>query len=213
MAQRVSTDEIYIHCAATPPSFTGGIPEITTWHKARGFRTIGYNIVITRDGKWSITERGLDGIGAHVRGRNARSIGVCMVGGVKQGNPNIAEANFTSAQWDALDDVIAFLLDRYPDAKVRGHNEVSAKACPSFNVQSWLRDDFEDNDVYDRDGKPFVDPAVPEEGEIDRNTTRSEDEELALEVAHDLAEVRKLLWQVSQKLAEAEAKNDRILTN
>jgi len=29
------------------------------------------------------------------------------------------------------------LKEKYPDAKVIGHNDISSKACPTFNVGEW----------------------------------------------------------------------------
>lgn len=133
---RKSTDYIIIHCAATRPDMDIGAAEIDKWHRARNFLCIGYHVVIRRDGT---VEKGrdLDSPGAHARGYNGTSVGVCMVGGINdQGEP---ERNFTDAQWDSLKAVISGLTEQYPEAKVIGHNEVDAhKACPSFNVQEWL---------------------------------------------------------------------------
>ena len=30
--------------------------------------------------------------------------------------------------------------EKYSDVKIIGHNEISGKACPSFNVQEWALD-------------------------------------------------------------------------
>ena len=75
-----SIDFIAIHCAATPAEVDVGVREITRWHRARRFRTIGYHYVIRRDGT---IEKGRpdDQRGAHEPRINSRSIAVCLVGG------------------------------------------------------------------------------------------------------------------------------------
>ena len=29
---------------------------------------------------------------------------------------------------------------KFPDVRIIGHNELAAKACPSFDVQEWLKE-------------------------------------------------------------------------
>ena len=29
---------------------------------------------------------------------------------------------------------------KFPDVRIVGHNELAAKACPSFDVQEWLKE-------------------------------------------------------------------------
>lgn len=129
---RNRTDFIIIHCAATKPSMDIGRKEIDRWHRARGWNGIGYHFVIRRDGELE-TGRALDAQGAHARGYNHKSIGICLVGGIDEnGKP---EDNFTPVQWCVLRSLVAVMQDNYPDAKVIGHNEIAAKSCPSFNVQ------------------------------------------------------------------------------
>lgn len=137
MAKRQDTDYIIIHCSATPPSMDVGAKEIDKWHRQRGWRKIGYHYVITRDG--DIQEgRELDEIGAHCRGLNSTSVGVCLVGGVNaEGEP---ESNFTSEQWASLEECIKDLLLPYSHAEVTGHNKHSSKACPSFDVEEWWKE-------------------------------------------------------------------------
>lgn len=135
---RLATDFIAIHCTATKPSQPVDEDDIRRWHLERNWADIGYNIVILRDGVIQIG-RPIDARGAHVRGFNSRSVGCVLVGGVDEnGKP---EDNFTASQFDALEITIRFLKHYAPYAKVQGHNEFPGvnKACPSFDVQEWLR--------------------------------------------------------------------------
>ena len=84
--------------------------------------------------------RDLNIMGAHAAGYNHKSIGVCMVGGMA--DDLSAEDNFTDHQWTALKDLIKQLKVDYPDADIIGHNEISKKECPSFDVQKWKEDNL-----------------------------------------------------------------------
>ena len=57
----------------------GDAKTIDGWHKERGWAGIGYHFVITKDG---IIEKGrkLQLQGAHAKGKNHDSIGVCIIG-------------------------------------------------------------------------------------------------------------------------------------
>ena len=140
MEPRASTDYIVIHCSATKPSMDIDAETIRNWHvNERGWRDIGYHKVIKRNGD---VEDGRDvrDSGAHAAGYNSKSVGVCMVGGMAEDNS--AEANFTAQQWTALLDLIKQLKIQYPEADVIGHNEISEKECPSFDVQKWKEDNL-----------------------------------------------------------------------
>lgn len=136
-------DMIVIHCAATKPSMDIGMKEINLWHRQRGFfniasgLAIGYHYVIRRDGTVE-NGRPVSEAGAHAKGYNAHSIGICLVGGIdKDGNP---QNNFTKPQWKALKELVLKLKKAYniKKDKIIGHNQVAAKACPCFKVPEWL---------------------------------------------------------------------------
>jgi N-acetyl-anhydromuramyl-L-alanine amidase AmpD len=112
-----------------------GRREITEWHLARGWATIGYHYVIRRDGE--IEQGRPESVaGAHVAGHNYDSIGICLVGGVDDSNQ--PEANYTDDQWKALEHLVRQLLVRYPGSSVTGHNDwTTGKACPCFSVPEW----------------------------------------------------------------------------
>lgn len=43
--------EIIIHCTATPAGRDVRAAEVATWHKQRGFTTIGYHYLVGLDGR------------------------------------------------------------------------------------------------------------------------------------------------------------------
>lgn len=131
-------DYIVIHCSATPPWSDIGAADIDRWHRERGWDSIGYHYVIRRDGSVE-SGRPESYVGAHARGFNGSSIGVCLAGGVDgQKNP---QDNFTTAQMKALAQVIYELRGKYRSAEVLGHRDLPgvAKACPSFDVKQWMK--------------------------------------------------------------------------
>ena len=129
---------IAIHCAATPPHVNVGAVEITRWHKARGWSDIGYHYVIRRNGVIEKGGRMMDERGAHVKGFNNVSIGICLVGGVDA--HQMAEDNFTDDQFRALKELLRELRLIFPKAIIQGHRDFPdvRKACPSFEVKDWL---------------------------------------------------------------------------
>lgn len=131
-------EKIIIHCSATRPSMDIGVAEIEQWHKKRGFKSIAYHYVIRRNGS---IEKGRpeEEEGAHCLGHNKRSIGICYVGGVAE-NDTTPQDNRTEAQKQTLLRLIVKLKMRYPSAEIVGHNELSRKACPSFDVQQWKKE-------------------------------------------------------------------------
>jgi len=128
---------IVIHCSATDEGKDYSVEEITRWHRARGFRTIGYHFLIHQDGSIDGKAEGCRSImeiGAHAKGYNRRSIGICYIGGLLYGEP--ADTR-TAAQINAMRCLVKALQSIFP-SDVIGHNEVSNKACPCFNVEKEL---------------------------------------------------------------------------
>lgn len=128
---------IIIHCAATPSDMDIGAEEIRRWHLKRGWFDIGYHYVVRRDGT---VEKGRPDTrpGAHARGYNHLSLGICMVGGVAD-DGKTPENNFTEDQFANLRMLVRGLAMRYPDAQIIGHRDLPnvRKACPSFDVTEW----------------------------------------------------------------------------
>ena len=126
-------DKIIIHCSATLPGQRVDVETITRWHKQRGFKTIGYHFFIDRSGTIH-AGRPLEQQGAHCKGQNAHSIGICYEGGLnKEGKPYDTR---TILQRIAMKELVAQLLGQFPDATVHGHREFANKACPCFDVKA-----------------------------------------------------------------------------
>jgi len=139
--------KIVVHTSATRPDDVAA-HDIDRWHKKRGWRGIGYHFVIRLNGA---LEKGRDiaEIGAHVKGHNADSIGICMVGGLDQyGNP---ADTYSDAQYETLRALVDALKRAFPNSDVLGHRDLSpdidgdgrvdewewVKACPCFDVRAW----------------------------------------------------------------------------
>lgn len=124
--------EIILHCSATPEGRHVTAQTIRQWHLDRGWSDIGYHFVVYLDGT-VVSGRPVNRVGAHVRGRNKGSIGVCYIGGV-DANMNPKDTR-TPEQLHSLERLIEDLMKEYPEATLHGHNEFSSKACPSFIVR------------------------------------------------------------------------------
>lgn len=129
---------IILHCSATRAGHYIKASNIREWHLARGWSDIGYHYVIGIDG---VIEAGrpLDKIGAHAKGHNRDSVGICYVGGLNnQGEPT---NTMTPKQRDSISR-LCYALQVTLDKKLslHGHNEYSAKACPSFDVATTFQE-------------------------------------------------------------------------
>jgi N-acetylmuramoyl-L-alanine amidase len=127
-------NEIIIHCSATPEGKDYTVADIDKWHKARGFKCIGYHYVVYRDGTYH-KGRDVSEVGAHCTGHNANSIGICYIGGVAK-DGKTAKDTRTDAQKKTLITLIRTMKSRYPKATVHSHKDFANKACPSFDATS-----------------------------------------------------------------------------
>lgn len=132
-----SVNFLVVHCAATKATMDIGATEIRSWHRQRGWMDIGYHYVIRRNGA---IEKGRpdDRPGAHARGFNHLSLGICLVGGVAK-DGKTPENNFTSDQFHALRRLLIGLNATFPEARILGHRDLPNvyKGCPSFDVEEW----------------------------------------------------------------------------
>lgn len=137
-------DTIVIHCSATRPNWWAmersddKVDEIRRWHmEERGWSDIGYHYVIDRNGD-IVEGRPVERTGAHARGYNKGSIGICLLGGHGSSAEDRFEDNFTNLQGESLKELIEELDVEYDIKDIIGHNQVSSKSCPGFEVPAWL---------------------------------------------------------------------------
>lgn len=137
------------HCSADREGVHHQLSYYVMLHKKRGFRTIGYHFLVHLDGTIDVG-RPLAQIGAHAKGKNLHSIGICYVGGLdKNGKPKDTR---TVQQIHALRALDASLRSMFPDSKAVGHRDLSVdlngdgvisknewmKDCPCWDVKTQL---------------------------------------------------------------------------
>ena len=142
---------LVIHCTATPEGREVSAAEIRRWHTApvsqggRGWKQVGYTDMVHLDGRierladnnedanvdpWEVTN------GA--AGYNSVSRHIVYVGGCD--NHLAPKDTRTEAQREALKRYVEDFHARFPQVKIVGHHELNpGKACPSFDVPTWLR--------------------------------------------------------------------------
>ena len=124
-------DSIVVHHTASSVSTT--FKQIYRWHTIEnGWSDIGYHFVITEDG--TIHEgRHINKSGAHCRGYNANSIGVCVTGNTNNTKPNQDQLHSLRALLDSL--VEDFGIDF---SKVFTHKEKGNTQCPGLYLHLWV---------------------------------------------------------------------------
>jgi len=142
---------LVIHSTATPEGREVTKADIVQWHiKERGWSKLGYSDLIQLDGNlvqlhkfdqdntidnWEVTNgaKGYNGISRHV---------------VYAGGTSKYKSRWTGKRTDkdtrtkeqraTLETYVKYQILRHPNIKVIGHNQISRKACPSFDVSRWL---------------------------------------------------------------------------
>lgn len=142
---------LVIHCTATPEGREVTAADIRRMHLSpvsaggRGWKQVGYTDIIHLDGTverlvdnnedanvdpWEITN------GA--KGYNSVSRHVVYAGGMTKDMSKAWDTR-TPGQRKAMEEYVKDFHKRFPHVRIIGHNEVAAKACPSFDVQAWLK--------------------------------------------------------------------------
>lgn len=123
LTKRKKTIDIILHHAASAKC---SVSDVHSWHLKNGWAGIGYHFFIMKDG--SVYQgRPLDRVGAHAKGANSYSIGICFEG-------DYTKEVMPAAQFNAGREVIAYLKKKYPSIKrIVKHKDVCATSCPGKN--------------------------------------------------------------------------------
>lgn len=129
-------NKIILHCSATKEGKDFDIEDIREWHKQRNFIDVGYHYVIKLDG--TIQDgRDIRTIGAHCKGQNYGSIGICYIGGLDYEGKG--KDTRTKEQKESLLILIDELLDAYylTIDDVYCHYQFAKKLCPCFLIEDF----------------------------------------------------------------------------
>lgn len=130
-------NRIIIHCSATKADHDIDVSDVRQWHLDRGWSDIGYHYFVDIRGN-GFKGRPLERIGAHTKGHNADSVGICYAGGV--GSDGKPKDTLTDSQRRKIEQYIKAIRAVFGDqVSVHGHREYANKACPSFDVKKYFR--------------------------------------------------------------------------
>mgnify|MGYP005729451009 FL=1 len=126
-------NKIIVHCSATREGENFDVAEIRRWHvEGRGWSDIGYHFYIDLYGQIH-KGRDIAKMGAHCKGQNRNSIGICYCGGVESDGKTPKDTRNVE-QKEALLCVLRTLKAMYPNAIIHSHKDFANKACPSFEA-------------------------------------------------------------------------------
>lgn len=122
MTKRSKTERIILHHAAASSC---SAEQIHSWHLKNAWAGAGYHFLVRKDG--SIYRlRPEEYVGAHARGSNYNSIGICAEG-------NFENETMSNVQKNSLIELVSYIKGKYGISKVQRHKDVGSTACPGRN--------------------------------------------------------------------------------
>lgn len=128
--------KLIVHHSASAKSTTKS--DIEKWHKERGFSEIGYHMVIGANGQKE-SGRSTSKMGAHAKGANSDSLGVCVTGNFETEQPDIKQV-------EALTDVLVDWCKTHnlKETNIYGHYNApggtTTTSCPGKNLKAKLNE-------------------------------------------------------------------------
>ena len=120
--------KIVIHCSDSDNMQHDNLETIKKWHvEERGWKEVGYHFVITKSEGIKKARR-IDIQGAHVKGHNEDSIGICLTG----------KHIFTLKQLILCNQLIKDLKNIYKDVDCYKHCDLDdKKTCPNLTQDEY----------------------------------------------------------------------------
>ena len=143
---------LVIHCTATPEGREVTAADIRHWHcdpvanGGRGWKQVGYTDLFHLNGDWErLVDNNEDAqvdpweVTNGAAGYNQASRHIVYAGGVAKDGKTPKDTR----TWEQKAALAAYVRDfhsRFPQVRIVGHHELNPqKACPSFDVQEWLK--------------------------------------------------------------------------
>lgn len=122
LSTRKSTKRAILHHAEASKCTA---EDIHHWHKQNGWSGAGYHFLVRKDGsiyrlrpEWAV--------GAHAKGSNSDSIGICFEG-------SYMTETMPQEQINAGRELLGYLKGKYGFSKVQAHRDVCQTNCPGIN--------------------------------------------------------------------------------
>lgn len=134
---KITRDIKYIIVHTTATNQNAKVQSIINyWKNNLKWKNPGYHIILTKEGFTVVADFNLICNGAS--GYNSNGVHISYIGGLDSNNKPLD--NRTESQKELIRVFIEELLLRFPNAKILGHNEISKKACPCFEVKDQYSD-------------------------------------------------------------------------
>jgi len=136
-----------LHVSGTPMGINYNIDMLRDYHvRVKGWSDIGYHYFIDEQGEL-FEARPLNRNGAHVKGHNRGTIGICVAGGLDKNK--LPSDTMTGKQQFIVEALLLALKKGNPNMKVKGHRDYSKdsnnngiiepfeyiKFCPGYNAE------------------------------------------------------------------------------
>lgn len=131
MIEKHNVRVLVVHCTDTADDEILTAIDIHKMHLSFGWDGIGYHKIINKNGS---IENGRPEywIGAHAKGINEQSLGVCLIG----------RNTFNEKQLISLKETLLNWKKKYPNATIKGHRDAikTKKTCPNFDIELFCKE-------------------------------------------------------------------------